>query len=163
MKQSVVWRIWFVSSQLQHVLLSLGGYGPSESCILGQQKIPSEGSFSLLGFLPQTAVNFGLQKGSQGYFCLVFSRESKLIGFIAQRQQGNPKSRLENLFLVNVRLSCGQECGLFGKALRKCSPLISKRLLDIFCGIENYIVTFIEHLQITLVWLELMVVTLETV
>ena len=31
------------------------------------------------------------------------------------------------------------------------------------CGIENYIVTLIEHLQITLVWLEWMVVMLEII
>lgn len=57
------------------------------------RKIPPEGSFLPLVCSLQTAVNFGLQKGSPGCFFLVFSREKKWLGLAARRHQGKPKSR----------------------------------------------------------------------
>ena len=60
------------------------------------RKIPSEDSSldpTLLGLSTQTAVTFGFQKEVKAISTLVFSRESKLLGFIAQRHQRNPKSR----------------------------------------------------------------------
>ena len=62
--QTVLWRIWFVSSQLQHIRLSWEVMVPVKVVSLAR-KIPSEDSSpdpTLLGLSTQTAVTFGFQK-----------------------------------------------------------------------------------------------------
>lgn len=58
------------------------------------RRIPSKGSFSPLWLLhPKQLWILVYKKEAQAISALVFSRESKLLGFVAQTHQGNPKSR----------------------------------------------------------------------
>lgn len=78
-------------------------------------------------------MNFVLQKEVEAISALVFSRESKLLGFIAQRHQGSPKSREWRVCSWKCQALLWAGTGSLLESPQKMLPTpISKRLLGDF-------------------------------
>ena len=102
----VVLRIWFVSSKLQHVHWSWGIMVPVKVASLAEKNPFRRFFFSSWFVHPKQLWILVCKKEVKAISTLVFRRESKLLGYIAQRYQGNPQSR--EFALGNVRLSVGR-------------------------------------------------------
>lgn len=113
--------------------LVLGDYGPSESCFPGQKNPFRSFFFSSWFVHPKQLWILVCKKEVNAISTLVFRRKSKLLGFIAQRHQGNPKSRYWRV--------CSWKCqallwvgtwSLLDSSQKMFPTLISKRLLGDF-------------------------------